>query len=156
MKLLLIISALILPALVSCHRHVELVAPKPNYQMVIKNGTFFGMCGGYCLTETTIREAGASYRESSREPDKFPDKNKSLALTADEWRDLVDAVDMGALTALDSIIGCPDCADGGGEWIEIQNGAQTKRIVFEHGASVASIDGLLEKIREIRERAEFD
>lgn len=152
MKLLLTIGALLLPALVSCHRHVEFVAPEPNYHMVIRNGTFYGMCAGYCLTETTIREAGASYRESSHEPGKFPDRNNSVTITADEWRDLVGAVDMGALMALDSIIGCPDCADGGGEWIEVQNGSQTKRVVFNHGASIASISGLLEKVRAVRAR----
>lgn len=153
MKHLLIIAAFAVLALASCRRHVEFAGPEPGAQVVIKNGTFYGMCAGYCLTETIIRDAGISYRESSHEPGKFPDKNKSLTITGDEWRDLTGAVDMGALMALDSIIGCPDCADGGGEWIEVRKGEQTRRIVFQHGASIAPIAGLLEKVRAMRARA---
>jgi hypothetical protein len=49
-------------------------------------------------------------------------------------------------------IGCPDCADGGGEWIEISNRHTSKKIVFEYNQSVPEINSLVTKLRRLRNK----
>ena len=49
------------------------------------------------------------------------------------WDSLTAAVDKRSFEKLDSIIGCPDCADGGAEWIQIEYGGKKKKVTFDYG-----------------------
>jgi len=129
--------------------------PESEPAVSIRSGTFFSMCSGYCLSEITINPVNAIYVEWSREPEKFPERSDIVDMGNREWQDLTAVVDMAELAALDSIIGCPDCADGGGEWIEVRSAGQSKRIVFGYGATVEPIADLLQKVRAIRMRAKI-
>jgi hypothetical protein len=73
-------------------------------------------------------------------------------ISIQEWDSLIESVNMDSLLSLDDIIGCPDCADGGGEWIEITKVDMLKRVTFEYGKTVEPIQSLIEKVRVIRER----
>ncbi len=33
---------------------------------------------------------------------------------------------------MDNVIGCPDCADGGSEWLELGFEGDVKRVTFEY------------------------
>jgi hypothetical protein len=33
---------------------------------------------------------------------------------------------------MDTVIGCPDCADGGAEWLELGFEKEVKRVTFEY------------------------
>jgi hypothetical protein len=44
---------------------------------------------------------------------------------------------------LDSIFGCPDCADGGAEWIEINTIDKKHKITFEFGKEPEELKSLL-------------
>jgi hypothetical protein len=48
-------------------------------------------------------------------------------------------------------IGCPDCADGGAEWIQVDWIDESKRVTFENGRMVEGIEKLIEKLRQMRE-----
>jgi hypothetical protein len=62
-------------------------------------------------------------------------------------------VDTAAIHALEGVHGCPDCADGGAEWIQIE-GADSVRVTFEYGAELGGIEELQREIRELRARFE--
>lgn len=119
--------------------------------VAIKYGTFFGECFGYCLAELTIEPTSATLVRSSWQRSKFPDKSEQHPITKTEWDELAAVADIDAMMPLDSITGCPDCADGGGEWIEVQRGGKRKRVVFPYGYdSLTAVQPLLEKVRAIR------
>jgi hypothetical protein len=121
--------------------------------VTIRSGTFYGECSGYCRSETTINRTNILYLEWSQDQLKFPDRSKHLAITDQEWGDLVNSADMAALMKLDSVIGCPDCNDGGGEWVEVVSPEHVKRVVFERGKVIDSIKDLVARVRAVRERA---
>jgi hypothetical protein len=53
---------------------------------------------------------------------------------------------------LNEIYGCPDCADGGTEWIEIITAdKKTKKVTFEFGKNVPEIEKLINLLRKERE-----
>ncbi len=53
--------------------------------------------------------------------------------------------------SLDDRIGCPDCADGGAEWVQIDWNNGNKRVTFENRQTVKGIEKLIEKLREMRQ-----
>lgn len=115
-------------------------------------GTSFGECGGYCITILTITEDVASYTRSSWFPTDYPDITEIDYLSDSVWNNLIDAIDIGAFARLDTIIGCPDCADGGSEWIEIIQPDFRKKITFEYGDTLTTIQELVQQVRNIRKQ----
>jgi len=118
----------------------------------IKSGIFFGFCIGYCKSEIEIVNRDVVFIASSWSDPNYPDIMLNDNISIQEWDSLIESVDMDSLLSLDDIIGCPDCADGGGEWIEITKVAAIKRVMFEYGKTVEPIQNLIEKVRVIRER----
>lgn len=118
----------------------------------IKSGTFFGLCYGYCQTQIDIINKNVIFTVSGWDTTNYPIKTLDGILSNQEWDSLLELIDMDTLLSLDNIIGCPDCADGGGEWIEITKADTIKRVTFEYGMTVEPIQNLIEKVRVIRER----
>lgn len=105
----------------------------PEAVEYIKYGTSFGECLGYCRknisvtgSEITFHKSGWGFQE------ELPDISFTENIDAIYWNKLVQNNDFGDLLQLDSIIGCPDCADGGAEWIEIKKKKENHKIVFEY------------------------
>ena len=133
----------------SCQNDYEKVEVN---DIAIKTGIFFGMCGGYCKSEVEIVNRDVVFIASSWSNPSYPDTMLNGNISIQEWDSLIESVDMDSFLSLDDIIGCPDCADGGGEWIEITKVDTLKRVTFEYGETVESIQSLIEKVRVIRER----
>jgi hypothetical protein len=48
--------------------------------------------------------------------------------------------------------GCPDCADGGAEWVAIQTPDQTIQTTYEYGHNLERIGELQKELRAVRQR----
>ncbi len=114
------------------------------------SGTSFGECLGYCVTELSVtgRTARLVYSGWTR---AVPDVRHERALSAAERGQLDRALDLQALRRAASQYGCPDCADGGAEWVgaELAEGGQ-KRVTFEYGTEVVGLDAYIEAMRDLR------
>lgn len=121
--------------------------------VVIKSGTSFGECLGYCATELYINGNDVTFKEFARglSREMPPDRFFADSISVDEWNELVDSFEWDAFAALDSVLGCPDCADGGAEWIEVEYFGRIKRVTFEFGESLEGLDAFVMKIRQIRQ-----
>ena len=119
--------------------------------LAMQSGTSFGFCPptSYCATTLELTPSSAVLIKTSR---AHGDLRRPGTLTTTEWADLVAGVDEEALRALPAVIGCPDCADGGAEWIEVTTADWTKRVTFEHGQAPPALQGLMERVRRIRSR----
>ena len=117
----------------------------------IRATTSFGFCLGYCRTTLEITEAGITYIEEAPRGD-LPAVRRTAALSSSEWEALVDAVDRRAIEALPETIGCPDCADGGAESLEVTGADWRKGVTFEHGATIPQLQPLLSRVRTLRTR----
>lgn len=119
--------------------------------LVIRGGTSFGMCHGLCATELRIDGTEAVFVQKSRDPGTRP-VTRTLQLDEAEWRALEAAAARAAFEGLQEVYGCPDCADGGAEWVEVSWGGETRRVTFEYGATVERIQPLIDRLRTIRQR----
>ena len=117
-----------------------------------KTGTSFGECGGYCLSELTISANDADYvlyGWDENDPVYLPVAiNDTVDFTV--WEDLNTQFNFELFMNLDSIIGCPDCADGGAEWFEIVTNDTVERVTIEYGDSLEGLNNYIDLLRSVR------
>jgi|GEM_PF-209761 len=115
----------------------------------IKYGTSFGMCVGYCKRTVVLKPDLVTYSCSGWDAAIQP-VTRSESLTGADW----DAVKLNFNTSgffeLPATIGCPDCADGGAEWLEIElaNGVSHK-VTFEYNNEPILLKNKVGKLREM-------
>ena len=68
-----------------------------------------------------------------------------------EHQKLTAQIDFDEIIKYDDVIGCPDCTDGGAEWIEVIQNGQSKKITFEYGDTLETINPLINMLRDIFE-----
>jgi len=117
---------------------------------IISSGSSFGECIGYCIQELVVSSETVTYTSCVWDSAGSPDLVYQTVLTATEWEDLVSLADLSALQAFEDVIGCPDCADGGSEWIKFESKAGSKQIIFEYGDTLSGIQPLIEQLRTMR------
>lgn len=127
-----------IPWLIAClvmGGHPSAGAEQRDPLTAIRSGTSFGHCAGYCHEELELVGVHGRYeRRAWRSPDGTTPAPKTLrtVLPQPTWVKLVRLAEQLQLTEPNEVIGCPDCADGGSEWIELQSQSGVKRkIVFE-------------------------
>ncbi len=118
----------------------------------IKTGTSFGHCLGYCQEIFTITSDKINYvAKINGEPlPAYPEITRNDPFTETDYNNLVKLIDLNNFKTLPERIGCPDCADGGAEWIEIKYGNTVKKVEFEFNKPIDKITSLLEKLRALR------
>ena len=119
---------------------------------VIRSGTSFGFCVGYCITELTIEPSQLRFSRKSWDRDGTgpPDLLLERSISNDIWNRLINLVDFVAIRGMREVYGCPDCTDGGSEWIEVTHSGETKRVTFEYNAILEPITELVDSLRSIR------
>ena len=118
----------------------------------IKTGTSFGECFGYCLSELNIIGSEADYYLNSwiEDDSVYQPVEISDVIDSSIWENLNTFLDFELFMNLDSIIGCPDCADGGAEWFEIATNDTIKRVTIEYGDSLDGLNNYIDLLRSVR------
>lgn len=128
----------------------------PSGVRQIVSTTSFGMCVGYCTTRFEIAEGQAVLIREARggrgAPQNLPAQRFAAELSASEWREISRLAADADISDLPPVIGCPDCADGGAESLTIVDAGASRSISFEHGATIAEAQPLLDRVRALRER----
>lgn len=120
--------------------------------LVISSGTSFNMCVGYCKSELVLDGTTARLMERSRDEKHYPDRERSIQLTTEEWERIRRLADPAALKSVEGVHGCPDCADGGAEWVEIRTEEESIRATFDHGHTLEPTAELQAELRAVRSR----
>lgn len=122
-----------------------------NSDSTISYGTSFGFCGGYCKKELVVNQEMLRFNASKNgnNPDT---KTCSESYSQDKFDNLADLLDAEDFEKLETTIGCPDCADGGAEWVEVRSGVKVKRVTFEYGKAPKDLDKIVSKLRDLAER----
>ena len=113
-------------------------------------GKSFGMCIGYCDHSLMITaERMRLVHKAFREPEKYPDQVIDKPTPAETWQKLNRLANFQTLQGLPERIGCPDCADGGAEWLELMQADASKRVTFEPQAGLPQQAELLAELRKL-------
>lgn len=117
-------------------------------EMIVRYGISFGECIGYCHEELSISDEESTYIKQNSDTAK-PDLFYNLDNTEDAKESLFDAIDLNTFTELANVIGCPDCADGGAEWIEITQGEIHHKVTFEYMNEPTNLKAYIGTLRMI-------
>ncbi len=120
---------------------------------LIKYGTSLGFCKGYCFREFVIdREKIVTtqlwWQKGKRDLVNFPNKIDTILISETDWKNILLNIDKKVFFKLPKTIGCPDCRDGGSEWIEIHLQDRTHKVIFERGKTIESIKILTNYLRK--------
>jgi hypothetical protein len=121
---------------------------------MIRHGIFFGECAGYCASEIAVSGSAVIYKARYIGPPReslLPERTKRASITADAWHQLLYSVQENEFMKLNDRYGCPDCADQGGEWIEIRFAdGKTKKVTFDYNRPPKEVLELVKKLQAIQ------
>lgn len=148
MKALTLIS--LLSILISCASSKE-----TNSKTILKiqYGNSYGNCIGYCWNQYTLD--GKTINENRKatgrgDRSKYPEINESKDLKNSDWENVVKTVNQQKLMELAETIGCPDCADGGAEWISVEfSDGTSKKVTIEAGSKHEDLIELIRLIKNV-------
>jgi hypothetical protein len=123
----------------------------PAAVTALRTTTSFGFCLGYCRATLEVTAGGMTLVEDSPRGD-VPPVRRTAAISDSEWRQLTALVNRGVFEALPATVGCPDCADGGAESLEVVSSDWQDAVTFEYGAVMPPLQPLLESMRTLRGR----
>jgi len=118
----------------------------------IKGGYSFGFCAGYCKADFVFTEnlQALELKTHGREsdpPDLFFEKDLDLS----NWDRMIRSVNLDSFCSMDDVYGCPDCADGGMEYVTLECEGRDKTVRFEYGEVLPEIRDLLLEVRPLRD-----
>lgn len=114
----------------------------------IRWGSSFGMCRGYCYTEYQYTPDSTRLIRKGWDTTAYPKTLEVFSLNPGEWQELKGSINLSAFDSLPERIGCPDCADGGAEWLEIITTEGSKKITYEYGQVPEGLEQILQLIRK--------
>lgn len=122
----------------------------------IKSGYSFGECTGLCKGEFTIHEEERVLLLSTWDENDPPERYEG-SLDPSTWVTIQNSIDLNNFCMMEDVYGCPDCADGGAEYLSFPCDGVEKTVTFEFGSTdLEEINALLEIIRPLRNQLEPD
>lgn len=120
------------------------------------SGQSFGFCIGPCYQTLTIfpndvnvefyvKTTDGKGNQGNAEEHIYKD-----VLSENELSEILEEIDFDAFRKLDERFGCPDCADGGAEWVEIEKDGLSHKVTFEYGKEVKGMGNLILLLRKKR------
>jgi hypothetical protein len=146
MKKLLFSTLPLLLIIFSCSNESKTVYPISDDIVQVKSGQSFGMCIGKCTNEIiitgdkmTLKQIERKERGGDTSTYEFTE-NANLQQVLQE----IKKINQAKFLALEDVYGCPDCADGGAEWVEITfKGKEAKKVTFEYGKTIPGFEELV-------------
>lgn len=116
----------------------------------ISYGTSFGMCVGYCHNELSIiGNKTTMTRQKNGDPTATKKCNSSASES--EVNEIRKLLNTDAVYKLPKTIGCPDCADGGAEWVAFKSNGKEYKVVFDYGKVPEPLKAAVAKLKIINE-----
>ena len=122
----------------------------PQTSIQINSGTSYGECWGYCVFELELDNSNALFTASGWGWYEFPDLFLEDNLSQEMWQQIIELIDFEYFQSLDDVYGCPDCADGGAEFIEIIYDGIAKQVTFDAYTEIDGIQELTLLLRNLR------
>lgn len=120
--------------------------------LTIRTGTSFGMCVGYCQHDYVFNGTSVTLTQNgTRTQAQAPAKTCQTTLSPADWNALKALANFDTFRTKPATLGCPDCADGGAEYIELQTGDRKHRVMFEFNKTIPGFEPLVSALRQKRE-----
>lgn len=116
----------------------------------ISYGTSFGMCVGYCSNNLLISDLKLTFSKS-KNGQASDTKTCSKTISEADVNAIKNDLNIEKIAALPEIIGCPDCADGGAEWIAINADGKQYKITYEYGKAPKELEAAVARLKLLKD-----
>jgi len=116
----------------------------------ISYGSSFGMCVGYCSNNLLISDLKLTFSKS-KNGQTTDTKTCSKTISEADVNAIKNDLNMEKIAALPETIGCPDCADGGAEWIAINADGKQYKITYEYGKAPKELEAAVARLRLLKD-----
>lgn len=136
----------------SCEDTTELEMLDDSEIISMEYGTSFGECNGYCINSISLNESKIEFRATGWDSGvDLPEMSFSKDISKQEWEELIQKINFYAFRNLEEVIGCPDCADGGAEWVKIITNNVSHKVTFEYENEPEQLEEMIDDLREYLE-----
>lgn len=136
----------------SCEEKTSL-EPFSGNIVSVKSGQSFGMCIGKCYNELIVENNSVTLKQIER---KDRGGDPQTIEHRDDTRLGQIKTDLNNFSKkkflkLDEVYGCPDCADGGAEWLEVRfTDGTSRKVTFNYGSTVEGFEKIISSLRAHR------
>lgn len=116
----------------------------------ISYGTSFGMCVGYCSNNLLISDLKLTFSKS-KNGQASDTKTCSKTISEADVNAIKNDLNIEKIAALPETIGCPDCADGGAEWIAINADGKQYKITYEYGKAPKELEAAVARLKLLKD-----
>lgn len=95
--------------------------------MEVISGISYGFCAGYCDHQLILDSQERIFVQKPTRQSELPEKSCVLTPDPSEWKRIVNLVDE-QFFKLDTLYGCPDCADQGREYFIVKTNLRSHKI----------------------------
>jgi len=150
MKSKFILVFILLFSLISCEETDNTELNLDEEIISISYGTSFGECMGYCKRKIEIEGTVVKYIVSSWSvDDNYPDIEIKGTISEQDWNSITEKIDFIVFRNLEEVIGCPDCADGGAEWIKVDTRKLSHKITCEYNNPPEAVQDYIQELSEL-------
>jgi len=116
----------------------------------IAYGSSFGMCAGYCSSNLLISDLKLTFSKS-KNGQSADTKTCSKTISEADVTAIKNELNISKISNLPEVIGCPDCADGGAEWISINADGKQYKITYEYGKAPKELEVAVAKLKVLKD-----
>jgi hypothetical protein len=120
-------------------------------KLTIRTGTSFKMCTGYCKNDYVFNGTSVTLAQGSVMPQaQATPRSCQSTISQAKWNEIKMLANLDAFSNVANVLGCPDCTDGGAEYIEVQVNDQKYRVTFPYGKTIPGFETLVDTLRAQR------
>ncbi|QPH41443.1 hypothetical protein [Pedobacter endophyticus] len=116
----------------------------------ISYGTSFGFCSGYCSNTLLISDSKLTFSKTKN--GQTPDtRTCTKTISENEIAAIKTELNMSKITSLPEVIGCPDCADGGAEWVAVNADGKQYKVTYDYGKTPKELEAVVAKLKALKD-----
>ena len=149
----IVVVVLLVVVFVRCMNNLTPQTPQNSTtdKLTIRTGTSFNMCAGYCKNDYVFNGTSVTLAQGSVLPQaQVTPRSCQSTISQAKWTDIKALANLDAFSKVANVLGCPDCTDGGAEYIEIQVDDQKYRVTFPYGKTIPGFETLVDALRTQR------
>lgn len=149
----IVIAVLLVIVFVRCMSNLTPQTPQDTTtdELTIRTGTSFNMCAGYCKNDYVFNGTSVTLAQGSVLPQaQVIPRGCQSTISQARWNEIKPLANLDEFSKVAAVLGCPDCTDGGAEYIEIQVNNQKHRVTFPYGKKIPGFEALVDSLRAQR------
>lgn len=124
-------------------------ASHPQEILQISYKSSFGLCEMPCFSNITYDKISKNNIQKIKNEQRLNiSVNDTVMLEQKEWNNILNSIVFHDFYALDPIIGCPNCNDGGQSWLRITTKEKSYEVHYDYEETPIPLKNLIAQLQK--------